>query len=212
MSKNTFKKLIDITIGTDPEEFLEDLNGNIVSAEGKLGGTKDEPKKLTKLGHAVQEDNVMAEYNIPPVTGEDEFVREIGIAKNLIEEEVLKKQYKLVAKPSAELRPEEIYTEQAMTIGCEPDFNVYKEDVNDVPDLMENPFVRYCGGHIHIGTSTKMSDKDKMQLIKFMDAFVGCTSSLIDDDERRKGIYGQLGRMRFTEYGVKNIPLSSFIK
>ena len=205
-----FSKIKNITIGSDPEEFLQTLDGKIISAEGKLGGTKDNPRKLTEVGHYVQEDNVMVEYNIPPVTGEDEFVRELGIAKEIIEKDVLEGKYVLVAEPSAELTPKEVFTEQGLLIGCEPDYNSYTGETNPTVDLFLDPLIRYCGGHIHIGTSTKMSDEEKRNLIQFMDVFVGCPSNILDEDERRKKMYGQLGRMRYTSYGVEYRTISNW--
>ena len=52
-----------ITIGADPELFLRDGDA-ITSAIGLIGGDKYEPRLVT-LG-AVQEDNVLAEFNIDP--------------------------------------------------------------------------------------------------------------------------------------------------
>ena len=210
MKKIDFSPLSNITIGSDPEEFLQDLTGRIVSAEGKIGGSKESPRKLSEVGHAVQEDNVMIEYNIPPVVSEDDFVRELNLTKDLIMEHVLKGAYTMVALPSANLQPEEVFTEQGQTIGCEPDYNAYTGEMNEVCDLLLEPTRRFCGGHIHIGTSTEMSDEQKRNLIKFMDIFVGCPSSILDTDEGRKNMYGQLGRMRFTSYGVEYRTVSNW--
>ena len=54
-------------IGSDPELFLEDANGKVISAIGKIGGTKKRPKPVKALGKgfAIQEDNVLLEYNTP---------------------------------------------------------------------------------------------------------------------------------------------------
>lgn len=210
MRKTEFIPLRDITIGSDPEEFLQDATGKIVSSEGKVGGTKEEPRKLSDIGHAVQEDNVMIEYNIPPVITEDDFVRELNLTKELIEEYVLKGAYTMIPLPSARLSPEEVFTDQGQTIGCEPDYNAYTGEMNPTCDLMVEPERRYCGGHIHIGSSTVMSEEQARNLIKFMDIFVGCPSSILDTDEGRKKMYGQLGRMRYTKYGVEYRTVSNW--
>jgi len=209
-NKKTFKTLKNITIGSDPELFLTTLKGMVISAEGKLGGTKDNPRKLSNLGHAVQEDNVMVEFNIPPVKGEDEFVRELKLTMDLIKKDVLKGEYELLAIPSSFLSKEECSTDQAITVGCEPDFNAYTGEENPTCDIDVIPCKRYCGGHIHIGTSTEMGEDEKMALITFMDVFVGAPSSILDLDVYRKNIYGQMGRMRFTDYGVEYRTLSNW--
>src|SRR5258706_7979790 len=57
----------EVLVGADPELFLKDkATGQYKSACGLVGGTKERPKKIDKRGHAVQEDNVMVEYNIAP--------------------------------------------------------------------------------------------------------------------------------------------------
>ena len=56
----------NVTLGADPEFFICN-NTEIVSAEGMTnGGTKQDPKKISENGHAIQEDGIMFEYNIPP--------------------------------------------------------------------------------------------------------------------------------------------------
>lgn len=197
-------KLENITIGTDPEEFIYDkTKGRCISAEGMIGGEKDAPLLVGDRGHAIQEDNIMTEYNIPPVMSADDFVREIKFIRDHIINEVLPYDMTLVSLPSASFTEKETYTDQSMTIGCEPDLNAYTQDYNPTIELMDNPQVRYCGGHIHIGSSTEMSFEDSVELIRCMDLFVGIPSMILDVDEARKQVYGGFGRFRITDYGVE---------
>ena len=63
------------TIGADPEFFIQKYDGTMQPIVGLLGGTKDKPIAVqgARKGFAVQEDNVMAEYNIPPTAHADQF-------------------------------------------------------------------------------------------------------------------------------------------
>jgi hypothetical protein len=54
-----------ITLGADPELFIKN-DTEIVSARFDKGGTKSSPKQISQQGHAIQEDGIMFEYNIPP--------------------------------------------------------------------------------------------------------------------------------------------------
>ena len=68
-------KVTDIKVGADPELFLLDITTDqYKSAEGLIGGTKEEPVVISKEGFAIQEDNVMVEFNIPPAKSSTEFV------------------------------------------------------------------------------------------------------------------------------------------
>ena len=79
-------KKLKITLGCDPELFVKSLEtGEIVSAEGKIGGTKREPRAISDSGHSVQEDNVMVEFNIPPSKSSQEFVDNINHVVNYLE-------------------------------------------------------------------------------------------------------------------------------
>lgn len=64
----------NITVGADPELFLKNNNGHFVSSVGKIGGSKEEPRKIDADGSSVQEDNVAVEYNIAPSRTKDEFI------------------------------------------------------------------------------------------------------------------------------------------
>jgi hypothetical protein len=72
------------TIGCDPELFWQNAAGKLISCIGKVGGSKEFPKALGYLGagYAVQEDNVAAEFNIPPCDSRDAFVRAITLMLN----------------------------------------------------------------------------------------------------------------------------------
>jgi hypothetical protein len=198
------KKVEFIAFGTDPEVFLVDNKGNAVSAEGLIGGTKEEPIPISEHGHALQEDNVMVEFNIPPVRDAGRLKREISFCLKTIKNRV---GYEIAIVPSILFTEEQLSTDQGAMFGCSPD--------NDVWSRMENPTVepeanrRYAGGHIHISYN-KFTPEVTEDLVKAMDLFLGVPSVIMDSDENRKRVYGKAGRFRFTEYGFEYRTLSNF--
>lgn len=200
-------KVQNFTIGADPELFLE-KNGSIISAEGIIGGTKHEPKPISDNGHAIQEDNVMVEFNIPPSNSVEEFVDNINYVKDHLNTLCsIKPGMKLNYSVSHEFDPEVLKSEQASTFGCEPSFNAYLKKRNPRPSSNTN--WRSCGGHIHIGYDNP--DHKTTELIIFaMDMVLGLQSLSMDSDTIRKKSYGKAGEFRFKPFGCEYRVLSNF--
>lgn len=76
------------TIGSDPELFLfNNKTKKVVSAIDKIPGCKEEPyTEGFPEGFGLQTDNILAEFNIPPVTTEKDFIKNIEYMKNFIKE------------------------------------------------------------------------------------------------------------------------------
>ena len=199
--------ITNVTIGADPELFLE-KEGEIISAEGLVGGTKENPKKISELGHCVQEDNVMMEFNVPASHTVEEFKDNINYVKDYLEANAKIQGSKLNFSASAELHPRFLDTPQAKLFGCDPDYNVYLKMVNN-PPMSENNTLRTCGGHIHIGYDNP-SQENSERIIYAMDIILGLESILIDKDDRRREMYGNAGSFRFKSYGVEYRTLSNF--
>lgn len=197
----------NISVGCDPELFLENNNGEIVSAEGLIGGTKHEPRPISKNGHTVQEDNIMVEFNVPPSYNSDEFIENINFVKEYLETFVNKKNLTLNYSASAILDEKYLNTKQAKVFGCEPDFNVYLKDVNPKPDSSLK--LRSCGGHIHFGYLNPEFEKTE-NIIKCMDIFLGLPSVWLDSDTRRRIMYGKAGSFRVKNFGGEYRTLSNF--
>lgn len=200
----------NIMVGADPELFLYNTRERrYVSAENIIGGTKNDPRKIGNEGCAVQEDNVLAEFCIPPSRNVDEFVGNVRFMKEYIADHIKKHDEDLVIMcvPSAELDEEFLNTEKAQEFGCEPDFNVWEYNVNKPPNAKAN--FRSAGGHIHIGYDNPEIDNQE-RLIKCMDIVVGVSSVLLDGDTRRKELYGKSGAFRFKDYGVEYRTPSNF--
>lgn len=197
---------MNVSVGADPELFLME-NGEIISAEGLIGGTKESPKKISEEGHAVQEDNVMIEFNIPSCTKVNDFVKEINFVLDYLKTFCILHKFELDFSASAELNPEFLRTKQARRFGCDPDFNIYTKRENEAPNARGN--LRTCGGHIHVGYSAPSYEVSE-KIIAAMDITLGLPSLDLDMDDRRREMYGKAGSFRFKDYGVEYRTLSNF--
>lgn len=200
------KDINNVLIGADPELFLA-KNGVIISAEGLIGGTKQDPKAISKEGHYIQEDNIMIEFNIPPCNSSDDFILNINFVKDYLEQLARILDSELNYSASAYIDKKYLKTKQAKMFGCDPDFNVYLKDFNNPPSSKTN--LRSCGGHIHIGYDNPSVEKSE-QLIYAMDYCLGLDSLLLDPDNKRRKMYGNAGSFRFKDYGVEYRTLSNF--
>lgn len=202
-----------ITIGCDPELFVKNDKGVIVSCEEFLPGTKDEPFKV-KHG-AIQVDGISAEFNIDPVESEDEFIHNIReVLKQL--RTMLPAGYKLLATPDVGLPITKFNAlpPKSKELGCDPDFQVNRLLVRQRPpwkryfDASGKPF--FCGsGHIHVGWTSGESVTDEQHLadcktiVNYLD--FGVSNFLVNFDSGyvRPGWYGQKGVFRPKPYGVE---------
>ncbi len=220
----------EIILGTDTEVFLINTKtGVITSAEGIIGGSKEKPLALPSLGDgfAIQEDNVMAEFNVPPTSNIEEF--KDNIKKILHHINTNYTNLRALIKPSANFNIIDLMTPQAQKFGCDPDYNAYLVEQNQPPDPIMFPETRFAGGHIHICLTNHLGidylsytpdnpletiNGNQLQLItnlvKFMDFFVGLPACVLDTDIQRKSIYGTPGRFRVKPYGLEYRSLSNF--
>lgn len=201
------EQLRDIKLGADPEFFLYDkIKEEVISAEGIIGGTKQEPTPISEVGHYIQEDNIMAEFNIPPAIDAASFSRDIQFVLDYVNNMTAETIVPYI-KASAEVNPDYLNTPQAKMFGCDPDLNVWTRDKNPKPSSHTN--LRTCGGHIHVGFSPITIEASEA-IIKAMDLFLGVPSIIMDTDTRRREMYGNAGAFRFKAYGVEYRTLSNF--
>ena len=96
------------SLGCDPEMFLADAAGGLISSIGLIGGTKDAPVPLPLgEGFAVQEDNVAVEFNIPPSSSAEDYSQNIDKVIKFLNEQVNKMYGLELCKISAASFPKE---------------------------------------------------------------------------------------------------------
>ena len=195
---------VSMRLGSDPETFLEDVNGKPISAIGYIQADKWNPLQIPDMekGFTLQEDNVSLEYGIPPASSAEEFVHHIQAVMERSKEWVPGLTF---SKLSCIVFPEDqMQHPLAHVFGCEPDWCAWTGNTNPKP-VPPHPFLRSAGGHIHVETQ-----EDKHQVVKGMDLFLGIPSVLMDEGELRKQLYGKAGALRYKEYGVEYRTLSNF--
>lgn len=193
-------------LGADPEIFVGDAQ-SVRSIIDKIGGTKEHPMPLPLGdGFAVQEDNVALEFNIPAAANRAEFIKSICTATEFLEQAMIDMHGLRFVKQSAAYFPkEELNDPRALVFGCDPDYNAWTGRANARP-LADDPTLRSCGGHVHIGCG----DMDTFAVIKACDLFLGVPSVLMDNGELRKQLYGKAGAYRKKSYGAEYRTLSNF--
>lgn len=205
-------RISNITIGADPELFvINEQTGKVVSSVGLIPGEKGNPYCSNDMprGFGLETDNILAEFNIPPVTSKEGFVNNIEYMKSYINGFVKEKNknYGIKCSASEIVDASQLRSKQAKEFGCDVDYNAYTEDANPKPKG-EKTNLRSAGMHIHIGYKDNNIDTS-LQLIKYLDAYLGIPSVIKDTDTRRRTLYGKAGCFRLTEYGCEYRVLSS---
>lgn len=195
-----------ILLGADPEVFWRNEK-NVVSVIGKLGGSKLEARQVAE-DLFVLEDNVAAEFNFSPCDSAEKYINSIGRSLAFLEQEASKFGAQLARGISSASFPvEELNDPMAFVFGCEPDFNAWTGTVN-APPTSDDPTLRSCGGHVHIGGIPKRMDKNN--LVRCLDLFLGIPSVFQDNDIKRRELYGKAGACRPKPYGVEYRTLSNY--
>jgi hypothetical protein len=206
-------RITNVTIGADPELFLINRKTkDVVSAIGIIPGEKGNAYRSDDMpeGYGLEIDNILAEFNIPPVTTESDFISAIVYMKDYIKKFIKNKDKELdiLCKASMIVNEDQLQSPEAKLFGCSVDYNAYTEAPNPKPKG-EQTNLRSAGFHIHIGYDNCNVDTS-LALVKYLDMYLGVPSVLKDPDTERRSLYGKAGCFRLTPYGVEYRVLSSF--
>ena len=205
-------ELSNVTIGADPELFIiNEKTKKVVSAFGLIPGEKGNPWRSDDMpeGFGLETDNILAEFNIPPVKDEINFVNNIVYMQEYIDKFVKSKNPDLGIKciASQTVPKSELQSDQAKLFGCDVDYNAYTMKANPKPKGTSTN-LRSAGFHIHVGYENPDVDTS-LSLVRYMDVFLGIPSVVKDKDKKRRSLYGKAGCFRLTDYGVEYRVLSS---
>jgi hypothetical protein len=191
-----------ITVGADPEVFVANQEGKIISARPFVhGGTKEHPFAL-RYGVGVHHDNVALEFSFPPADEEEEFVKNVDLA--LMQMQLLIGENNLLIKPAvlnSEMAAWIPKQEEFLEFACDPEEYLYLED--SFLDIKEAWF-RSAGGHVHIGWPNA-TDQQKSLVVSVCDYTLGAFNVLLEDESgvTRRHLYGRAGSYRTKEYGIE---------
>jgi len=199
-------------IGADPEFFVRDADKKFVSAHGMIPGNKLHPHRVP-LG-AVQVDGMAVEFNIKPALSLQEWEENIRSVRTSLAD-MLPEGHYLSKKPVAIFSEEYMATQplEALELGCEPDFNAWNCNPNAPPE--PHPTMRTASGHIHIGWGKQIKlTLNHMAtcwaIARQLDYLLGMPSLILDNDTKRREMYGKAGSFRPKPYGMEYRVLSNF--
>lgn len=207
-----------MTIGSDPEIFVENGEGKLIPAFDFLG-SKEKPTVVPYNGDTGNQtaywDGFQAEFTTAAVNCLAWNCDSTQIALKTILKAARdhNKSARLSAKTVIDMDLDYLrslprkYTE----FGCMPSFNAYglkgrQQNGEDVP-------FRFAGGHIHFGLKElKLTDEQFIRIVKTLDAVVGvaCVSLFENlDNPVRREYYGLPGEYRKPPHGLEYRTLSN---
>lgn len=203
----------NVKIGSDPELFIINTKtGKVVSSIGIIPGVKGEPyvaKDMPK-GYGLQTDNILAEFNIPPVKTQQGFVSCMNYMKDYIKKYVknINEDLDIMCASSAIVDEDQLQSKEAKEFGCDIDYNAYTEEPNPKPEGTSTN-MRSAGCHIHVSYNNP-NTQDSLNLIKYLDMYLGIPFVIIDKDNRRRKLYGKAGCFRLCKYGFEYRTLGGY--
>lgn len=202
------------TIGADPELFVM-KDGAVVPIMGMLGGTKEKPLPVGVSGFAVQEDNVMAEYNIPPTDDAGMFGDYIVFGTHAVLRKLEENGHQCAPHLGCAVKftGQQLAHPQAQVFGCSPDFNAYQQGA-PLPRIQPHQLYaedgdggawRFAGGHVHLGYKEHVTDIPEFVVAALCDVFLSLPMIAREMDRQgmRRQFYGSPGRYRPTRYGIE---------
>lgn len=207
-------KLYNVMLGSDPELFIVNTKTNkVVSSIGIIPGEKGNAYRSPDMpeGYGLQIDNILAEFNIPPTRVKEEFLASMNYMKTYIRDYVKKinPDLDIMCVSSAFVDPDQLNSKEAKEFGCSPDYNAYTQDVNPKPKG-ESTNLRSVGVHLHVSYDNP-NIETSIELIKYLDMYLGIPSVALDPDNERRKLYGKAGCFRLCKYGLEYRSLGGYM-
>jgi hypothetical protein len=202
-----------ISYGADPEFFLEDNKGSIVSALDV--GVPPKEKAIELNTCKIFADNVAVEFNINPQVSRTGFIATIENSTKELERFIQKEfGLKLSDKIDHEFADTQLKKPGAMEFSCREDFSALTFSSCQRIDPALVGGLRTVGGHLHLGLSQATGDHighdRRYYFVRFLDMYAGLYSASIEPPNSRRTLYGQASKFRFTGYGLEYRTPSNF--
>jgi hypothetical protein len=206
-------------IGSDPEMFVEDKDGQLIPAFDFLG-SKQKPDFTEETIHGgnwgtkpMYWDGYQAEFTTSANTCLAWHVDSVwaGISALAKKAKAFKPGAKLSAKTVFDIPEESLATaaEEHVEFGCMPSYNNY--GLSGVKKPGREATFRSAGGHIHFGIG-KRTPEEIQRIVYALDAILGvaCVAMFAKfDDPRRRVMYGLAGEYRLPPHGLEYRVLSN---
>jgi len=183
----------------------------IIPCVGLFQGTKAKPHHPHgwPKGYALQEDNVMLEFNIPVCHTGPQLVDVVNHARNLITGQCdLIDVMPLWDFQEHKFEPIDLTSPQAQLFACDPDLDAYSGGVqrDSPPDF---GVYRTAGGHIHLGGNFNCPDFVAVLFLELTIALILGGRFVHQPESQRAKWYGQPGIYRVKPYGIEYRTLSN---
>lgn len=201
----------NLTIGSDPEFFINNFDGSLASSIGNIGGSKRTPLPLKYS--SVLEDNVTVEFNPIPGNSANAFVENHMSALSELDDFLSERGFVRRNEAALEFPEYLLNSPHARISGCEPDYSAFTKAANRSIDYKLTN-LRAAAGHIHIGWNGIESKKDKEDFIIGCEVLLSVPMAMkaSEDDRVRRHLYGKCGSFRPKPYGVEfRTPSSKWI-
>lgn len=185
-----------LMIGSDPEAFIRNSQGDLVSAIGLIPGTKWAPHS-TPHG-SIQHDNILAEFNSRPSSTISDFISNHHLIISDLEAYLKPLDLHLDFVASALASDALLSDPIARLAGCEADFDAWRLCTNEsASSAYALGNLRAAGGHLHISFDQAIDRPDnRIKMVRALDMILGVPSVIHDDDSIRRTLYGKAGSFR----------------
>ena len=211
------------TVGADPEFFIVTKKGTVINSDRFFPPETDKLKvKATNFGEKswLFFDGIQAEFNITAQRCREWILDDIWyIFKKVYD--IIGPAYDISLQAAVKVRKDILKKAdpRARIFGCDPDYNAYTGEKNEIFVDPETHPLRYAGAHIHIGGAEHgkkpfiVQPSQIRESIKLLDILVGVPLVLLDREASsaiRRQMYGRAGCYRKTKWGIEYRTPSPF--